>query len=238
MKFIDTFKDRKFKLSHNQKLYSPLPLGKFFQLDELKRVFHRAIREKNKFVFKKAMLDIISLQTGEEEKPDNFLHALVSVIEIINNNALDAEAVFLRPPPKTGEQSKQERPRWDYDGRAFATWIDAFARNYGCDLQTILELDVNTAAFLYQEILVTEQLEKEWNYSLTEMAYPTDSSGKANYRPLSRPYWMNDIDDKPLPVARIPKHMLPSGVVIDLSGMGLMKNDESNSEDISTKETN
>lgn len=228
MKFLDTLKDRKFKLSLNDKFYSPLKLGKFFQLEQLKRNFHIAISNKNKVEFKKTLFALIELQTDEQIVNPNFLNVLRSYVEIVNNNALEAEAVFLRPAPvdKTETKTEIKRPRWDYDGRTAALWIDAFARNYGWDLAKILELDINTAAYLYQEILINEQYEKEWQYGLTEFAYPTDSSGKSHFQPLPRPYWMRENIDGVIKTTKIRKDMLPFGVVIDLSGMGVMKNDE------------
>lgn len=224
MKFLQSLQPRPFKLSIDNQEYTPVKLGKFFQLDELKKRFRLSILNKNKHEFKNSLLAILELQTDTKIKNPDFLKALQSFVEIVNHNHLDTDTVFLRPPPvdKDNKKPPAEKVRWNYEGRNIVQWIDIFAKNYGWSFEDILELDIISAAYLYQEILVREQFEKEWTYSLTDMAYSTDSSGKSRYVPLNRPYWMQENIDGVIKTTKLRKDMLPQGNVIDLSGMGVM----------------
>lgn len=239
MKFLDSLRRPKFTLSANNKEYEPLRLGNYFRLDALKKKFRMAILNKNKSDFRESLLAIVELQAGEKISNPNFLKLIKSFVEIVNNNHIDSETVFLRPPPvdKTATKSDTKKVRWDFEGRNLAQWIDHFAINYGWSLEEILNLDIITAAYLYQEILVREQFEKEWNYSLTEMAYSTDGNGKSRYVPLVRPYWMQDTIDGVIKTTKIRKEMLPQGNVIDLSGMGVMADNNELPPKIVSEET-
>jgi hypothetical protein len=231
MNFIESlqYQNAKFKLSLNDKEYSPLRLGDFFTLEELRDKFLSAVRKKDKKLFKKYLLETLELQTKEKVNPPDLITALRSLVEIYKNNKIDAEAVMLVPPPKNPNPklnaTQQEQDRWDYKTRYVAQWIDAFARAYHWSLEQIINLEVNVATYLFQEIRVNEQFEKEWQYSLSELAYQDkDGSGTRRFVPLKRPYWMNEHIDGVIKKVKIRKDMLPSGHIIDLSGMGVMSN--------------
>jgi hypothetical protein len=228
MDFIQALKERneKFKLSVNQREYEKLKLGDYFILSDLKEKFRDAISKREKNLVKKYLLDIIQLQTKEQIIPKKLIDGLRSIAEIYSNNILDAQAVMLIPPPKSpipNQKQENKKDRWDFQGRYVAQWIDNFARFYHWSLEEILNLDITVATYLFQEIRVNEQFDREWQYGLTELAYQDkDGSGKRIFVPLKRPYWMNEHVDGILPKARIRKDMLPSGHIIDYSGMGVM----------------
>ena len=78
-------------------------------------------------------------------------------------------------------------------------------------------MDIDTAIGAYQELSIDEQLQKEWEWGLSEVAYSYDSSTKkSRYVPLQRPAWMNPIIPKQLPVVKMRKSHLPVGNVIDV----------------------
>jgi hypothetical protein len=118
-------------------------------------------------------------------------------------------------------RSKKESiddPAWEYEGRQWYWWLNILASRYGWSAEYIAELDVDDATGLLQEILVDEQLEREWQWSLTELAYPyNESTKKSNFKPLDRPKWMMTVlpENQPkIPTIHIRKDMFPAGIVI------------------------
>lgn len=132
-----------------------------------------------------------------------------------------AEAIAINTPSidfpilrGVGEKSKLP---WEYDGRAWYYWFNLFASNYGWDEGTIANLEIDTAIGLYQEIEIDGQLEREWQWGLSEIAYPYNKgTKKQEYKPLARPSWMKPIIPKQLPVIRIRKDMMPMGLIRDM----------------------
>lgn len=106
---------------------------------------------------------------------------------------------------------KDKKEAWDYDGRTWYVWSNIFASKYGWNLETIAELDVDDALALAQEIAIDEQLDREWQWASSEIAYQT----KHGFKPLDRPDWMRyaQLRDE-IPVLKIRKDMIPSGVII------------------------
>lgn len=117
-----------------------------------------------------------------------------------------------------GEQKKLP---WEYEGRNWYFWYNLFAKNYGWDEPTIAELDIDDALGLYQEIQLDDQLQREWEWGLSEIAYSYDKSTKTSkYKPLTRPSWMMPMIPKQLPVIRMKQSHIPVGNIIDLTQSG------------------
>jgi len=234
MNFIDTLKERKFTLLGGE--YKPLPLGKFFRLENLRKELGKSLRERNRIEFGNVMQEIIALQVGAGYQPDTLLEALESLRIILIENRMKAKAAILRSP--TTQTKDEKPPSWEYPGRVLATWINSFAEKYHWSLEEILNLNVDTAVYLFQEQAVSEQLQKEWQYSLTELAYPYDkNTQKSSFQPLKRPYWMQEEISAQLPITTLRKDMLPFGVVIDLSGMGVMNGNAESIQKVPEKGT-
>lgn len=107
---------------------------------------------------------------------------------------------------------KKEPEPYDYPGRNWAWVVHKLASRYGWTRDYIFSLYPEEAAVYLQEILVSEQDEKEWQYSLSELAYVYDSVTKrSRFQPLARPSWMLNYE-LPKPV-RVLKSYLPFGVV-------------------------
>jgi len=195
-------------------LYSPLRFGEFFKIDSLKANLFDALRERNKNKFYVLFNEIVEVRTKHKPSPSPN-KAFFTLLEILYKNKIMDSLVFLKPKPKDNNrrEKEEERERWEYDGRYVIQWIDLLAKEYGWTYDYISNLDINLVAHLIQEILVNDQLEKEWQYSLTEIAYKYDSgSKKSSLVPLNRPYWMRKEADAVIKTTKIKKSLLPHGV--------------------------
>lgn len=248
MNFIDSLADKKYELpldgENSGVIYHSLHLGDFFTLEKLRIELKESLARNDKESFRLVIGKIIKLQTKKDFTELHLNKMLKSVIKIIRENYIEADAVFLVPPPVNtnpkDKSTKDEKIRWDYNGRVLAIWIDTFARYYHWTLEKILDLPLNAAIYLYQEILAQNQFIKEWQYSLTgsQLAYQyNENSKKSEFVPLPRPYWMDDKIDGAIKTQKLRRDMLPSGVVIDLSGMGVLSAHEQIPTEI-PKETN
>ena len=111
-------------------------------------------------------------------------------------------------------KEKHERMPWEYEGRTWYYWLHIFSKNYGWSEEQIANLDIDTAIGLLQEILITRQEEHEWQWQLTEIAYPYNASTKKSvFQELPRPDWMKKIVPKPKKI-RMKANLFPQGLVI------------------------
>ena len=186
------------------------------RLEELRREMDDAVSKSNIEDTYKTMIDFIetaSLSASKIEWDKVFWG------EFIN---LYSQAVSINLPRlkfsilENGKKETEKFP-WEYPGRAWFFWLNLFASNYGWDEESIREMDIDTALGLYQEILVDGQFQKEWEWSLSEIAFPYNSSTKKQeYKPLTRPNWMLPESPKELPKVRMRKDMLPVGNIVDV----------------------
>ena len=146
----------------------------------------------------------------------------------IYSEAVDLNSPSLPFPLLISRKKAEEKQLpWEYEGRSWYFWLNLFASNYGWDETTIGNLDIDTAIGLYQEILIDEQLQKEWQWGLSEIAFPyNQSTKKQEYKPLDRPEWMLPLAPKELPVIRMRKDMLPVGLIVDLQEEYKKKDDK------------
>lgn len=108
---------------------------------------------------------------------------------------------------------------WEYTGRDKYYYQHLLASSYGWELQYINNLDINIALPHIQEILTTTQLDREFLWSMSEIAYPYNSTTKeSKFSPLARPYFMEEVAGD-IKKVKILKSMLPAGVINDTSGM-------------------
>jgi len=110
---------------------------------------------------------------------------------------------------------------WEYDGRDWYWWLNMFARNYGWGESQVEKLDIDDAIGLYQEIIVQDQFDKEWQHGLSELAYEyVPATKKSKYKPLERPKWMRMtkemIKSKPIKKIKILASMMPQGNIVNL----------------------
>jgi hypothetical protein len=78
---------------------------------------------------------------------------------------------------------------------------------------------------LLQELLTEEQLEKEWEHSLSEVAYQYDPASKTNSLvPLRRPSWMLRVVLSKAS-KEVPSELMPKGLILSLSNNALKSSD-------------
>ena len=106
---------------------------------------------------------------------------------------------------------------WDYDGRTWYLWSHLLASEYGWTPDIIENLYFEDAIAYIQEILIDDQLTKEWQWSLSELAYPyNQATRKSEFKALPRPSWMTGMQrlSKPIETSRLPIDMIPTGLVL------------------------
>jgi hypothetical protein len=111
---------------------------------------------------------------------------------------------------------KQERklPPWEYKERSWYVWSHMLAANYGWSLEYIAELVVEDALGLIQEIVVGENLEKEWQWNLSELTYSYNVDTKTStHQEYPWPSWMLP-EPEPVKQTKILKSMLPMGMIV------------------------
>lgn len=120
--------------------------------------------------------------------------------------------------PLVSSVTKDKKPvkiEWDYPGRTWYLYAHMLAQAYGWTLEYIAELEIDDALALVQEILTDEQLEKEFQWGMSEIAYPYNEKTKqSRYQPLPRPHWMLP-SAKEIKKVKIPRSMMPQGLILD-----------------------
>jgi hypothetical protein len=122
------------------------------------------------------------------------------------------DLAILRP-----KKEKDERKvSWDYPERTFYLWSHIIASHYSWTLDYIADMPFDDALAILQEAMVEEQLQKEWQWSLSEIAYPyNETTKRSKFQPFPRPSWMSEeIIFKPIKKIKIPRVMMPMGNVI------------------------
>jgi hypothetical protein len=182
--------------------------------------------------FPEKVLDYLSIAYDRKPKEGYWKNTVFSMVEAFKEFSVDSSLPILNQPPS---KSKDEL---DYPNRTWNFYSHILANSYGWTLEYISDLDTNEALGHIQEILTGEQLEREFIYSLSEIAYPYNkSTKKGEFKPLTRPYWMRPLS-KPVKKVKIKRTMLPMGHIVDASGLGselggwneiIQKNEETNS---------
>ena len=112
--------------------------------------------------------------------------------------------------PSDTESKKDD---WEYDGRTWHLYAHMIANSYGWSFEYISQLRVGDALATIQEIITDEQLNKEFIYSLSEIAYPYNKNTKeSKFIPLPRPQWMRP-RVREIRRYKIPVSSMPIGVV-------------------------
>lgn len=134
------------------------------------------------------------------------------------NDFLELNSPRKEFPILTSREKSKTMP-WEYPGRSWYFWLNLFAKTYGWSEEKIASLDIDDAIGLYQEAIIEEQLEREWQWGLSEIAYEYNKSTKKSHlKALPRPDWMKAVVGKPKPVKTrlIHKDAMPIGMVVNL----------------------
>ena len=112
--------------------------------------------------------------------------------------------------------SKEKKDAWDYSGRLWFFYSNIIASVYGWGIKQIASLPVREALAYIQEILTDKQLEHEFVWSTSQVAYAYNkSTKKSDFKSLQRPYWMFAEKEEPKKIP-IKRSLLPVGNVIRL----------------------
>lgn len=202
------------EISLNEKSYTiaRLKLRKWLNFEQVQRSIIKAVESKDADEFAKQLCILVSfvLDAPITEVMETPWFNLVSVYnEITELNKFHTIPLVKYP-------AKEEDVPWDYIGRKWFWWVNTLAKAYGWTIPQIEDLDIDEAVSLLQEILVDQQFEREWQWGLSEVAYPYDEgSKKSKYRPLPKPAWMEK--EEPLVInqkVKFKKSMLPVGRII------------------------
>jgi len=125
-----------------------------------------------------------------------------------------SKSPLIKLPILSPSSEKYKEEAWNYEGRTWHLYSHLLAKEYGWSLEYISTLQIDEALAKIQEIVVDEQLDKEFLYGLSEIAYPyNESTKKSVFKPLDRPHWMRE-RIQPVPRFKIPKAAMPMGVVM------------------------
>ena len=182
----------------------------WLQLETIKRSLIQAV-ENEQLDFPDQILAYISTAVHIKEKwfeqADWF--RVVDLFYICISKSPIVKLPLTTPSPDKGK----EEP-WNYEGRSWHVYSHLLASTYGWSLEYISQLQVEEALAKIQEIQTDTQLEHEFYYGLSEIAYPYDKNSKKSiYKPLERPYWMRP-KLQPIPRFKIAKAILPMGNVV------------------------
>jgi hypothetical protein len=189
---------------------------KWLELEELKDKIIRAVGE-NSVEFPKHTIQFLSTAL-----PFSFLfnslpwiYPLKAFVFVTKLSYIETELPLMR---STGSKNNK-KDAWDYEGRNWHFYSHMLAKAYGWSLEYIARLGIEEALAKIQEILTNEQLEKEFQWMMTEVAYKYDKGSKKSYlQKLDRPHFMRPTANAPKKT-KISKSYIPVGNV-DYSALG------------------
>ena len=116
---------------------------------------------------------------------------------------------------------EEQKVAWDYDGRTWYIWLHLLSSK-GWNVEYIAGMNVDDAIGIAQEIAVEKQLDLELQWALSEKSVEYDRSGKGKFKELPRPGWMSKLP-REIQITKIPKHMMPQGMILTWEKDGTSK---------------
>lgn len=190
-----------------------LTLKSWATMDDFRRSIEAATKEGNWSAVPDLIFQLVETANDNVDR-DSFW---IEIAQLYNETLSANQPTKNFPILNTREKSK--KLPWEYSGRGWYFWLHVFAINYGWDESYIAEMDIDDAVGLYQEILIDNQLDQEWEWGLSEVAYGYDKvTKKSKFNSLPRPDWMRGItpEKKAVKKIRMPKRMMPQGEVLIL----------------------
>jgi hypothetical protein len=198
-------------ISGEQYTFSRLKLRKWIELSVLKERINVAVDTKSIVTLSDVICKFVSTATSISEEiiqEADWREIALVLVDCIDENEIDKSIPLFK------YNEKQDEEPWEYPGRSWYVWLYKFSKEFGWTPEVVAELDVDDAFKLLQEMLVTDQLEREWQWSLSEKSSGYDEAAKkSKFIELPRPNWMMKEPKQPT-VIKIPKAMLPVGNVI------------------------
>lgn len=187
-----------------------LKFREYIELEQLKKNLATERTE-----FPEQIFRFLSVANVSVKDNASWQETVVAFLEALRKTRPNEKLPLVKDSPK-----KEDKPSpWEYEGRGWFYWGNLFSKAYGWNLDYIANLDFNDALALAQEIMTDEQLEHEFAYSLSEIAYPYNrSTKKQTFKPMSRPYWMRPAFSE-IKKVRVKRSLLPVGYGVDVSGL-------------------
>lgn len=203
-------------LNDNEYSFDRVGLRKWLELEEIRETFIEAadIGDTDNIVLSLCSYISAALGISVDILQEVPWYEVANAYAVIFAECMPRYDFAILKPKKN--EPKKSKVNWDYKERTLYLWSHMIASAYGWTLDYISNLYFNDALALLQEIMIDEQLKKEWEWSLSEIAYPyNESAKKSEFKPLPRPSWMQEIMPEPKKV-KILKSMLPVGIVVKL----------------------
>lgn len=201
----------KIKIGEGEYEYTRPPLRKWLALEDERVNLYNAIASRNIENIAQSIISAVSfaLDIPNKKLENRPWYEIGSALLIIfSANTPKFDFPFLRA------KIQDKKDTWDYQGRTWYIWVDLFAERYGWDVETIANLDVDDAIALAQETAVDHQLEKEWDWMTSWVAY----QGENGFKPLDRPSWMASNREPFIPKKmKIRKEFMPVGIIVRFS---------------------
>ena len=187
-------------------------LRQWLELEEIHTQVQQAVDVQDVEKLADGLIAYISTAVGKrwlEHLPWQLVVSLYA--QIVSANLPDQKFPLLRA------KGKDEKVSWDYLGRSWYAWLHIFAKEYGWSREYIATLDIDETLALFQEILVQDQLEKEFAWGMSEIAYAYDPNTKSSkFNQLERPVWMRpdpvkDYMKRKQKLKPIPQILMPVG---------------------------
>lgn len=185
----------------------------WIELEEIKGYIFRAAEE-TRVEFPELVFDFLSAALFLDKKElatQKWSDVLGMFADVCKDLVPDQDIPILHAPKGNGAKEA-----WEYRGRTWYFYANKFAEKYGWELEYSADLSVKDALGLIQEMLVDEQLDREFQWGMSEASVTYDKlSQQTRPNPLPRPYFMAQAKEKDLPVQKIkiPKNLLPIGSV-------------------------
>ena len=197
-----------------------LKLRSWLEFEQLQVESTKAIAIKDGKAYARCLIRLVAMaSTCPEEEISTA--PWYEAIEAINKTILVNQMREI-PITQVSSDPNEKKPVWEYEGRTWFWWWHFFAKEYGWNKEQVENLDIDEAISLLQECLLDRQFEREWEYGLSELAYPYDPTTKRGvFKPLSRPDWMTGRQQQALKAmqkVRFKKSMLPVGGIIGEDG--------------------
>lgn len=195
------------------KFYGQPRFGQWVKLEEQKNKILRAVEESSD-EFPNHLFDFLSTALhfpSQYYRNATWINVVKAFYITISQNTYKTNLALFEI---TKEKKKNDTMSWDYDERSLHLYSHLLAKEYGWKLEYIYRLKLSKALPLIQEILLDEQLEKEFQWTMSERSsYYDDKAKAAKANPLPRPSWMQKHIDptKELKIVKIPKNMMPAG---------------------------
>lgn len=221
----------KIKLNKNEYTVETPKLRKWIELEDIRLKLEIATDDRTFLEHYFGLVSVAIHVSVDELEELPWIEVADAYIAVVSHQKPTLDFPMLKVNPKRNTED------WKYDGRNWYVWSHLLASTYGWTLEYIAEMNINDAIGLMHEIVSTEFMEKEWEWGLSEIAYPYDpNSKKSSYKPLPRPEWMEaTIMERKVTATkkvRIRREMLPRGMTLSWS-----KKDDENVEYIESSTT-